>query len=175
MSKSLRTRWPWPRRRPGGPQASPSCPAPQTVLSHPWSGVPGLPYNPVTIWGKRGQNSLTYRALWGRSRHGAHNPTYTYARPPNSATSCVPSIDTHESLGTRCIHTTTASLSLSQPLPSRQVRTSFAVVIPSGSAHLQPPTSRACSTTRCPLRVQGLLSRVLQQVRVRGGVLRGAY
>jgi hypothetical protein len=49
-------------------------------------------------------------------------------------------------------------------------RTSFPVLMSSRLAHPHLGHALLC----CPLGVQSLLSRVLQQVRVRGGVLRGA-
>ena len=41
-----------------GPPASSGCPAPQTVLPQPQSGVPGMPYGPTPAWRHCGVNSL---------------------------------------------------------------------------------------------------------------------
>ena len=58
VSESLKTRWPQHPCRSGEPWASSGCLAPQTVLLHPWSNVPGLPYGPTPAQQKCGYGIL---------------------------------------------------------------------------------------------------------------------
>jgi hypothetical protein len=58
------------------PPATSVCSAPQTVLTHPWSGVLGLPYRISTFYFQH-PASPSSQALWW-NRHGTYNPTKVY-------------------------------------------------------------------------------------------------